>query len=63
MACLRVFWNNESEGIAQIVRVVTLEYGKGLGGKMLHEGVRLATDILKAKKIYLEARDMLSDTT
>ena len=56
-ACLRVFWNNEAEGIAQIGRVVTLEHGKGLGGKMLHEGVRIAADILKAKKIYLEAQE------
>ena len=56
-ACLRVFWNNEAEGIVQIGRVVTLEHGKGLGGKMLHEGVRIAADILKAKKIYLEAQE------
>ena len=56
-ACLRVFWNNEAEGIAQIGRVVTLEHGKGLGGKMLHEGVRIAEDILKANKIYLEAQE------
>ncbi len=56
-ACLRVFWNNEAEGIAQIGRVVTLEHGKGLGGKMLHEGVRIAADLLKAKKIYLEAQE------
>ena len=37
--------------------MVTLEHGKGLGGKMLHEGVRVAADILKAKKIYLEAQE------
>ncbi|XME02140.1 GNAT family N-acetyltransferase [Lachnospiraceae bacterium C1.1] len=34
-----------------------MEHGKGIGGKMLHEGVRVATDILKAKKIYLEAQE------
>ena len=57
--CLRVFWKNHDEtaGVAQIGRVVTLEHGKGIGGKMLHEGVRVATDILKAKKIYLEAQE------
>ena len=57
--CLRVFWKNRDEaaGVAQIGRVVTLEHGKGLGGKMLHEGVRIAREILKAKKIYLEAQE------
>lgn len=57
--CLRVFWkdHDEAAGVAQIGRVVTLEHGKGLGGKMLREGVRIATDILKAKKIYLEAQE------
>lgn len=57
--CLRVFWKNHDDtaGVAQIGRVVTLEHGKGLGGKMLYEGVRVAADILKAKKIYLEAQE------
>ncbi len=31
-ACLRVFWKDEANGVAQIGRVVTLEHGKGLGG-------------------------------
>ena len=57
--CLRVFWkdNDETAGVAQIGRVVTLEHGKGLGGKLLHEGVRIAIEELKAKKIYLEAQE------
>ena len=51
--CLRVFWKDHDEtfGIAQIGRVVTLEHGKGIGGRILHEGVRVATEQLKAKKI------------
>ncbi len=32
-------------------------YGKGIGGKILHEGVKIATEQLKAKKIYLEAQE------
>ena len=58
-ACLRVFWKDgdKEAGIAQIGRVVTLEHGKGLGGKMLHEGVLIATERLKVKKIYLEAQE------
>ena len=56
---LRVFWKDfdEAAGIAQIGRVVTLEHGKGLGGRILHEGVRIATEQFKAKKIYLEAQE------
>ena len=56
--CLRVFWkdHDEAAGVAQIGRVVTLEHGKGIGGQMLHEGVRIATEHFKAKKIYLEAQ-------
>lgn len=56
--CLRVFWkdHDESAGVAQIGRVVTLLHGKGIGGKLLHEGVRIAAEGLKARKIYLEAQ-------
>ncbi len=56
-ACLRVFWKDEKEGVAQIGRVVTLEHGTGLGGKLLHVGVELAINQFKAKKIYLEAQE------
>ena len=54
-----MFWkdHDEASGIAQIGRVVTLEHGKGIGGRILHEGVRVATEQLKAKKIYLEAQE------
>ena len=43
--------------MAQIGRVVTLELGKGIEGKILHEGVKVAVEQLKAKKIYLEAQE------
>lgn len=56
-ACLRVFWKDEKEGIAQIGRVVTLEHGIGLGGELLHAGVELAINKFNAKKIYLEAQE------
>ena len=55
-ACLRVFWKNEEDKIAQIGRVVTLEHGKGLGGQMLKKGVFVASSMLQARKIYLEAQ-------
>ncbi len=43
--------------MAQIGRVVTLEHGKGIGGKILHEGLKVAVEQLKANKIYLEAQE------
>jgi len=36
---------------------VTLEHGKGIGGQILHKGVEIAKEQLKAKKIYLEAQE------
>jgi ElaA protein len=36
--------------------VVTLEHGKGLGGKLLREGVKVAIKSFNAIKIYLEAQ-------
>ena len=53
-ACLRVFMKDEKT--AQIGRVVTLVHGEGLGGKILHEGVKVALEHYKAEKIYLEAQ-------
>ena len=41
--------------VAQIGRVVTLEHGKGLGGRLLREGVEVAERSFAAKSIYLEA--------
>ena len=54
--CLRVFWKDEENGIAQIGRVVTLEHGKGIGGRLLHRGVEIAREQLKAKKVYLHSQ-------
>ncbi len=56
-ACLRVFMRDKDQGIAQIGRVVTLEHGKGQGGAILKEGVKVASEYFCAKKIYLEAQE------
>ncbi len=56
-ACLRVFWKDEKSGVAQIGRVVTLKHGQGLGGQLLHKGVEIAEDEMKANIIYLEAQE------
>ncbi|WP_026653697.1 GNAT family N-acetyltransferase [Butyrivibrio proteoclasticus] len=57
--CLRVFWKDydETAGVAQIGRVVTLEHGRGIGGVLLHKGVEVATKVLGAKRMYLEAQE------
>lgn len=54
--CLRVFMRDAKNGVAQIGRVVTLEHGKGIGGKILRKGVEVAKKSFNAKKIYLEAQ-------
>ncbi len=54
--CLRVFMKDKENGVAQIGRVVTLEHGKGIGGKLLHKGVEVAVSSFAPKKIYLEAQ-------
>ena len=37
-------------------RVLTLEHGKGLGGKLLKEGLELAKEAFHPEKIYIEAQ-------
>lgn len=54
LACLRLFYNEN--GIVQIGRVLTVQRGTGLGGKLLHEGVSYAQNVMKAERMYLEAQ-------
>ena len=58
-AYLRLFWKDHDEtgGTVQIGRVVTLERGKGLGGLILREGMRVAKENLQANRIFLEAQE------
>ena len=37
-------------------RVLTLEHGVGLGGKILHEGISVAVAKMSANKIFIEAQ-------
>ena len=55
-ACLRVFYRDETAGIVQIGRVVTLDRGIGLGGQILHKGIEVALERFNAKMLYLEAQ-------
>lgn len=41
----------------QMGRVLTLEHGKGLGGKLLEEGIRTAWDVMGADRIFIESED------
>ena len=51
-AYLRLFVKDTEKGVVKMGRVLTLEHGKGLGGKLLHAGVEIAKNRLHAKKIY-----------
>ena len=39
----------------QMGRVLTIEHGKGLGGKLLSEGIRVAWEKMGADRIFIEA--------
>lgn len=53
-ACLRIF--EKEKDVVQIGRVLTVEHGKGLGGKLLKEGVARAIEKFHPRQIYLEAQ-------
>lgn len=56
VAYLRAFPRMDDPNTVQMGRVLTLEHGTGLGGKLLKEGVRLVKEKMNAKKIFLEAQ-------
>lgn len=56
IAYLRLFKINDDLHIIQMGRVLSLERGTGLGGKILHDGIDIAKKYLQAKKIYVEAQ-------
>lgn len=53
-AYLRAF-RKEGETI-QLGRVLTVEHGKGLGGKLLKNAIEIVEETLKPEKIYIEAQ-------
>lgn len=54
MAYLRAF--QKTNDIIQIGRVLTLEHGTGLDGRLLKESIKTVEEKMKAKKIYIEAQ-------
>lgn len=53
-AYLRAFVKDND--VVQLGRVLTIEHGKGLGGKILHNGIRIVKEKMHPKKIYIEAQ-------
>lgn len=56
IAYLRLFQRDDDLSIIQMGRVLTLEHGVGLGGKILHAGIEVAKNRMQAQKIYIEAQ-------
>lgn len=53
-AYLRAFYKDDDT--VQLGRVLTLKHGTGLGGELLHEGLRLVHKKMGDRKIYIEAQ-------
>lgn len=54
IAYLRAFL--KEEGVVQMGRVLTVEHGTGLGGKLLKEGIAQIKEKYSPKSIYIEAQ-------
>lgn len=55
-AYLRAFVKDENTHMVQMGRVLTLEHGKGLGGKILKDGIHLIKEKMGAESIFIEAQ-------
>lgn len=56
VAYMRAFEKNSMTETVQVGRVLTLNHGKGLGGKLLKEGIAVIKDKMSAAAIYIEAQ-------
>lgn len=54
LAYLRAF--SKEEGVVQMGRVLTIEHGTGLGGKLLRAGMDSIKEKFQPQKIYIEAQ-------
>ncbi len=54
VAYFRAFMKDEK--VVQVGRVLTLEHGKGLGGRLLKDGIKLIKEKMKPEHIYIEAQ-------
>lgn len=55
-AYLRGFPRPDEPGTVQMGRVLTVQRGQGLGGKILHEGIGLLRDRYRPERIFIEAQ-------
>lgn len=55
-AYLRAFEKEDESGVVQMGRVLTLEHGKGLGAKILKEGIEIIRKKMRPRSIYIEAQ-------
>lgn len=56
LAYLRAFMKKEVAGTVQIGRVLTVEHGKGWGGRLLHEALQVIRKRMNPSRIFLEAQ-------
>ncbi|MBQ9248880.1 MAG: GNAT family N-acetyltransferase [Oscillospiraceae bacterium] len=55
-AYMRMFPKADEPGTVRISRVLTVDRGTGLGGRLLRDGIRTAREKLGAREIYVEAQ-------
>ena len=56
LAYMRAFLKKGETNTVQIGRVLTAEHGKGFGGQILKEGIRVIREQFRPEKMYLEAQ-------
>lgn len=53
---LRAFYKDETKEVVRLGRVLTVDRGSGLGGKLLKEGIKVVKEKMNPKKIFIEAQ-------
>ena len=56
IAYLRAYEKEDEPEVVQVGRVLTLEHGKGLGAKILKEGIEIIQEKMRPQSIYIEAQ-------
>ena len=56
VAYLRAFYIDDKKDVIKFGRVLTLDHGKGIGGKFLNDCIKYVKDKHIANKIYLESQ-------
>ena len=56
IAYLRAYEKEDEPEVVQVGRVLTLEHGKGLGAKILKEGIEIIQKKMRPQSIYIEAQ-------